>query len=359
MIPSLTPHQGDFFILPYEEESFVTINAILMNIIDCTSLPDALSSSCAYRLLPIIDPSYYKERTDRNIGWITLDEQNQLRESVIGIAGCGGMGGLLASIFVRLGVGEVRIADSEVFDASNINRQFGAGKKTIGKSKAVETANLVRNISNDTTLVVYAHGIQPDTVESFLDGCDVVCDEIEFWAIGSRILLHQEARKRGIGVFNCNTVGFGTRLFFFDPEGYTMEETLGYGYAEAQILQNRIQKRQASDSDIHAVMNAVISGLVPEIPEYSAETETWKNRTMAEFRLFTEGRAMIIATNPPMASGFVANHVLFYLLRNSTVKRVWKRPEPMPGYLYFDAGLHVAKSVSRCATPPAKTEGVA
>lgn len=321
-----------------------------MNIIDCTSLPDVISPSCAYRLLPI-DPdlAYYKERTDRNIGWITQREQTELRESVIGIAGCGGMGGLIASIFVRLGVGEIRIADSEAFDASNINRQFAAGRSTIGRSKAVETARMIRDISDDTTVAVYPKGIQEDTVEPFLDGCDIVLDEIEFWAMGSRILLHQEARKRNIGILNCNTVGFGTRLFFFDPEGYTMEQTLGYSYEEARALQTRIQSGQATAMEVRLAMNSVIEGLVPEIPEYSLESEPWKNRAMAEQRLTEERRAMIIATNPPMASGFAANHALFYLLRNSGVKRVWKRPEPAPSYLYFDAGTHTAKAVSRTA----------
>lgn len=317
-----------------------------MNVQWCSVLPDIPSASSAYRLTPRADDAFYRERIDRNLGWITEEEQGMIRDSVVGIAGCGGMGGLLASIFVRLGVGEVRIADSEAFDASNINRQFAAARGTVGKSKAFETAKMVRSIADDTTLAVYPQGIQEETVESFLDGCNVVCDEIEFWAVGARILLHKEARARRVPIFNCNTVGFGTRLFFFEPDGYTMEELLGFDYETARGLQSRIQAKSASHGEVEGVMRAVLNGLVPELPEYSAPGEPWQNRDNVDRRLFQEGRAMIVSTNPPMASGFVADHVLFHLLRASSVRRDLVKPVPAPGYLYFDAGFHVAKAVT-------------
>src|SRR6202142_2386032 len=213
-----------------------------LKIVECFDLPEYPSADTAYRLLPRhADEAYYTERTDRNRGWITRDEQEILRRSVVGIAGCGGMGGLLASIFLRLGVGEIRIAANEVFDVSNINRQFAAGRGTVGMSKAFETARMARAVTDDTTLVVYPQGIVEQTVVPFLQGCDVVCDEIEFWAVGARILLHRAARSLGICLFNCNTVGFGTRLFLFEPKGYTMEEVLGLTYGEANLLQQKIK----------------------------------------------------------------------------------------------------------------------
>jgi molybdopterin/thiamine biosynthesis adenylyltransferase len=316
--------------------------------VECQTLPDEPSSNVYYRLVPVRqDLSYYRERTDRNIGWITRDEQAQLSRSMIGIAGCGGMGGLLASIFVRLGVGEIRIADSETFDVSNINRQFAARRDTVGKSKAFETALATRAVSDDMTLAVYPQGIQENTVASFLAGCDVVCDEIEFWAIGARILLHREARKRGITVFNCNTVGFGTRLFCFEPEGYTMESTLGFSYEEAKILQNRISSKEAAPQEIRIIMEAVLEGLVPEIPEYGKDTSAYSTERAVYERLFMEHKAMIISTNPVMATGFLADHILFHLLKKSPIERNLAKPVPAPGYLYFDAGFHTAKRVER------------
>lgn len=308
------------------------------------SVPKACDLNKVYRFLPRKpDEKYYYERTDRNIGWITKPEQDILKGSVVGIAGCGGMGGLLASVFLRLGVGEVRIADCENFDASNINRQFAAMRGTIGKSKVLETARLLRQISDDTNIVAYPQGISEATVEHFLRGCDVVCDMIEFWAVGARILLHQKAREKNITLINCDTVGHRTFIFRYEKEGGTVEDALGLDFAEATLLQNKIQSRNASSSEVGRVMKAVTRAFVPEIPEYlplrQAGFPEGGNGAVVLKRLFEEKKASIVATNPPMATGFIANHVMFHLLRNSGSKRNYTKIPLMPGYLAFDAAL--------------------
>ena len=310
-----------------------------LNVFEGTCLPEQLDPNTVYRLLPNDpDPTYYKERTDRNIGWITKEEQEMLHGKTIGIAGCGGMGGLIASTFVRAGIGEVRIADCEEFDVSNINRQFAAKRRTVGISKAFATARAIRGITDDTTLVVYPQGISEAAVQHFLSGCDVVCDEIEFWAVSARVLLHMWMREYGIELFCCDTVGHRTYLFHFTRNSMHVESAFGFGYQKAKELQNKIQDRSASPKEIRYVMDALIRTFAPEMPEYFSEA---KRGTVAMFyeRLFKEGRASIIATNPPMAAGFIANHVLLHLLQQSETKRsVVKVPE-MPGYLYFDAAM--------------------
>ncbi len=309
-------------------------------------LPKNPDPTIIYKLLPKNpDQAYYWERVDRNIGWITKAEQEMLKNSVIGVSGCGGMGGQLAEKFLRLGVGEIRIADCEAFDISNINRQFGATRFTVGKSKAFETARMLREISDDFTLVVYPQGISEATADHFISGCNALCDEIEFWAIGARILLHRQGRLHQAPIFNCNTVGFGTRLFFFTPNGYTMEQLLGMNYAEAMRLQKKIQSKTASPEEIRQVMKMVIDGLIPELPEYFSEASQYKNQEEFYRRLFGEGRASILATNPPMATGFLADRVLLYLLEKSGGKRNIVATPEMPAYLYFDAAKLEAKAV--------------
>lgn len=54
---------------------------------------------------------FYREMVNRNIGVISVEEQEKLRKSCVAVAGCGGMGGLSAEQLVRLGVGRVKIAD--------------------------------------------------------------------------------------------------------------------------------------------------------------------------------------------------------------------------------------------------------
>ena len=316
------------------------------------SFPATIEPGRVYRLLPHdASDEFYYERTDRNIGWITREEQEMLRHKVVGIAGCGGMGGLLASIFCRLGVGEVRIADSETFDVSNINRQYAAGRLTIGESKAWETARLTRETVDDVTLVVYPEGIIEETVHDFVSGCDLICDEVEFWAAGSRIMLHQHARFLGVPLLNCNTVGFGTRLFLFTPGGYPIERMLGMSYEEAIAQQARIQAGTATEKEVTVLMERILDGLVPELPEYAANPSRYSTVATARARLINERRATIISTNPPLAAGFLADHALFQLLKESPIPRTYVLPPPAPGYLYFDCGQHAARVVARDGRP--------
>ena len=314
------------------------------SVVECYDLPQYLDPEAVYALLPKTHTGYW-ERVDRNLGWITRDEQELLRAMVIPVAGCGGMGAQLAEKFVRLGVGEIRISDIENFDSSNINRQLAATRNTIGKSKAFETARVLRNIADDSTLVVYPQGIVPETADAFVAGADVVCDEIEFWAIGARILLHIAARKAGIGVLNCNTVGFGTRLFLFTPKSKTIESTLGYTLHEALELEARFRAKTVRRDETKRLMEAILAGLVPELPNYTVPESAFGNSGMVRRRLLDEEAAPIIATNPPLATGFLADWTLLHLLRNSHDRpHIADLPET-PGYLYFDAAQMMAKVV--------------
>jgi hypothetical protein len=197
----------------------------------------------------------------------------------------------------------------------------------------LETARELRRISDDTTVVVIPGGINEHTVDTFVAGCDLVFDEIEFFAVGARILLHQRARQRDIPLMNCNVVGFGTRLFLYShAEGTaTMEQQLGLSYDAAKALEARAR---AGDMDaIRVVSERVLGGLVPGLPEYRVG-----DRDIVLGRLLREGKASIVATNPPQSTGFVANRAMLFLLERAGFRREHAVAAPeMPGYLFFDA----------------------
>ena len=64
-----------------------------------------------------------EERYIRNLGALTEQECALLRTKTVFVAGCGGLGGYLIEMLMRLGVGAIRAADGDVFEASNLNRQ--------------------------------------------------------------------------------------------------------------------------------------------------------------------------------------------------------------------------------------------
>jgi drug/metabolite transporter (DMT)-like permease len=78
------------------------------------------------------DPEYYKERVRRNEVFLGNDRaqmafsQEKISNSVVGVAGQGGLGGGVAMLLARLGVRHLKICDPDSFETSNINRQLGA-----------------------------------------------------------------------------------------------------------------------------------------------------------------------------------------------------------------------------------------
>ena len=65
------------------------------------------------------------EAFSRHRGLFSAEEQDALRDTRVAIAGLGGVGGIYLATLARMGVGRYHLADKDVYDASNINRQYG------------------------------------------------------------------------------------------------------------------------------------------------------------------------------------------------------------------------------------------
>ena len=81
-----------------------------------------------------------EERYIRNLGALTEEECALLRTKTVFVAGCGGLGGYLIEMLLRLGVGAIRAADGDAFEASNLNRQLLSSPQALGHSKAEAAA---------------------------------------------------------------------------------------------------------------------------------------------------------------------------------------------------------------------------
>ena len=166
---------------------------------------------------------YYWEAVNRNIGLVSRDEQEVLRGSRIAIAGCGAVGGSYALTLTRMGIGHLNLADFDEYSIANINRQVGAMSSTVGKSKAEVMAAMSKDIHPDVQIDIWKEGLQPGNAEDFLSDADVVVDAIDFFSIGSRLLLYRTARKLGKTVMISAPLGFSGSLHVFTPESMTFE----------------------------------------------------------------------------------------------------------------------------------------
>src|SRR5258708_22505309 len=132
---------------------------------------------------PITLGGTYEEALDRHQGLLTKADQARLRQARVAIAGLGGVGGIHLATLARLGIGAFHIADPDSFEIANINRQFGASAKTMGRGKTEVMAETATAINPEIDLRAFNEAINADTVGDFVDGVVVVGAGIDFLAI--------------------------------------------------------------------------------------------------------------------------------------------------------------------------------
>ena len=80
-------------------------------------------------------------RYARNIPALTGAECEILRQKRVLVVGCGGLGGHIIDQLARIGVGAIRAVDGDVFEETNLNRQFLSSVPLLGVSKAKAAAD--------------------------------------------------------------------------------------------------------------------------------------------------------------------------------------------------------------------------
>jgi tRNA A37 threonylcarbamoyladenosine dehydratase len=165
----------------------------------------------------------YEKFFSRNFPLISEDEQATLKNSHIAIAGQGGVGGIQTIALARLGIENFTIADPEAFDETNINRQYGATTKTIGKNKADVMQQILLDI-NPNINIKTIHNLEMGNLENFINKATLIVDAIEYFEFNIKIALYQKARQQNKHVFTSPMPAYSPSLIIFDPNGMKFEQ---------------------------------------------------------------------------------------------------------------------------------------
>ena len=160
----------------------------------------------------------------RNIGWVTREEQHRLRKKRVAIAGLGGVGGRHLLTLTRLGIEKFNIADPDVFDVANFNRQLGADMTSIGRKKIDVMSELASAVNPKIDLRPYPNGVTDQNIDDFLDGIDLYVDGLDFFVIDIRERVFAMCAERGIPAITAAPLGIGTAFLAFLPGKSTFEE---------------------------------------------------------------------------------------------------------------------------------------
>ena len=166
----------------------------------------------------------YEELFTRNIGFVDENEQMLLRTARVAVCGVGGMGGVVAQVLARSGVGGLAILDKDRFEPSNNNRQVYAHAGTWGRTKVEVTAEELARVNPALEVRAFDH-FGADNVAAVLEGVDVAVNGMD--ELPACLRLWRAARERGIPVVDAWSAPL-PNVFVLRPEDAPPEEFLEY-----------------------------------------------------------------------------------------------------------------------------------
>jgi sulfur-carrier protein adenylyltransferase/sulfurtransferase len=198
----------------------------------------------------------YAAAFDRNIGWLTAAEQAALRATRVAIAGSGGVGGAHLLTLARLGIGAFTIADHDIFELANFNRQVGATMAAIGRPKVEVMAAQAREINPELDLRILDEGVTEQNLDRFLADADLFVDGFDFHALDIRRQVFAAAHARGIPAITAGPIGLSTAYVIFLPGAMSFETYFDMAAADAPGLPAAARQR--------AMEERFLAGLVPD-----------------------------------------------------------------------------------------------
>ncbi|MBL8010911.1 MAG: Rv1355c family protein [Flavobacteriales bacterium] len=153
------------------------------------------------RLVHLLDEAEFaRVRTDRNRNKITAEEQAVLSTKRIGVIGLSVGQSVSLALALERGFGELRIADHDDLDLSNLNR-LRSGVHNLGLPKTVNVAREIAEIDPFLKVTCFHEGITRDNLDRFLtDGgrLDVLVEECD--SVDIKVLARQRAKAHRIPV---------------------------------------------------------------------------------------------------------------------------------------------------------------
>jgi adenylyltransferase/sulfurtransferase len=144
--------------------------------------------------------------------------QMKIRKAKVFAVGAGGLGSPAAYYLAAAGVGTIGIADGDVVDLSNLQRQILHHTKDVGRPKVESAAAKLTAINPDVTVKTYRANLTSENVLSLIEEYDLVLDGSDNFA--TRYLMSDAC------FFQKKTLISGS-IFRFDGQVTTLKPQAG------------------------------------------------------------------------------------------------------------------------------------
>lgn len=110
---------------------------------------------------------------------MTFDEiRAKLKTKIVGIAGAGGLGSNCAVALARSGVGKLIVADFDIIDLSNLNRQYYFYHQ-LGRKKVLALQENVKMVNPDVVFVPLSLKLDSVSIKKVFANCDIIVEAFD------------------------------------------------------------------------------------------------------------------------------------------------------------------------------------
>lgn len=200
----------------------------------------------------------WPERFRRNYGLFSVMAMRRLLGARVLLAGCGGLGGHVAGLLARLGVGSLVLCDPDSFAESNLNRQAFCTESALGQPKAEVAARAIRDMASHVEASAYVLAVNSDNLPGLLVGADAALDCLD--SVTDKRLLEDACLRAGVPFVHGGVLRHEGLVFRHVPVGDGGTEN-GDAPAAPEGGLRRLYPRGQSAAELDAARSAGVSAL--------------------------------------------------------------------------------------------------
>jgi molybdopterin/thiamine biosynthesis adenylyltransferase len=165
----------------------------------------------------------YEESIGRNIGLLTPEEQEIIRNTTISIVGVGGVGSWAAVMVAKTGFGHIIVVDKDEYELPNMVEQLFAKTDTFGKTKAEVAKQEAAKHGPFANIKAVVKDIQSvDDAKAVCQGADyIICGVDDAVA---RVQMDRASRELRIPIIMAANIGWRITVSTHTPDGISYEE---------------------------------------------------------------------------------------------------------------------------------------
>lgn len=199
---------------PYTAPNRKTIPALTLA--DEDELAALFSSRRREVEIAALEVEVVPQRYLRNVGSLGIQGQIRLLKATALLIGAGGLGGTIAQLLARMGLGKLIIADGDAFSEDNLNRQALAVEDNIGVRKVEAARQSLARINGSTEVEIFDGFVGEKELASLVQGAGVGIDALD--NMPSRFALEKACKNAGVPLVHGAVAGFSGQITVVYPE---------------------------------------------------------------------------------------------------------------------------------------------